>query len=40
MKKILLLTLAVVAVIGTSACSSSARVGTRHHHVSVGGSVN
>jgi hypothetical protein len=28
-----------VAALGMSACSSSARIGTDHHHVSVGGSA-
>jgi hypothetical protein len=31
--------LAALVVLFTSACSSGVRVGTRHHHVSVGGSA-
>jgi len=39
-KSLLLLLFAVFTVISATACSSSARVGTRHHHVSVGGSAS
>jgi hypothetical protein len=39
MKKSLVVLMLVVAVIGTSACSSNARIGTRKHHVSVGGAI-
>jgi hypothetical protein len=39
MKTIALLLLAVLTLAFASACSSSARIGTRHHHVSVGGSA-
>jgi hypothetical protein len=31
--------LLAAAAIGMSACSSSARIGTENHHVSVGGSA-
>ncbi len=40
MKNLILSLLAIIALITVSGCSSSARVGTAHHHVSVGGSAN
>jgi hypothetical protein len=39
MKTIALLLLAALTLTFASACSSGARIGTRHHHVSVGGSA-
>ncbi len=39
MKISIVVVLAALAVVFASACSSGARVGTRHHHVSVGGSA-
>jgi hypothetical protein len=39
MKKTLLFLLAGITLIGATACSSNARIGTQHHHVSVGGSA-
>ena len=40
MKTSLTIVLAALALIFASACSSGVRVGTRHHHVAVGGSAN
>lgn len=39
MKTTLLILIAVVTTLFASACSSGVRVGTKHHHVSVGGSA-
>jgi hypothetical protein len=39
MKNLLLILLATGALVLASSCSSNAKVGTKHHHVSVGGSV-
>jgi uncharacterized lipoprotein len=39
MKTMLLSVVAVLAVSLLSACSSGVTVGTRHHHVSVGGEI-
>jgi outer membrane murein-binding lipoprotein Lpp len=39
MKNLLLILIATCALVLVSGCSSSAKVGTKHHHVSVGGSV-
>jgi hypothetical protein len=40
MKTLLFILLAVSAMVFSTACSSHTTVGTKHHHVSVGGDVH
>jgi hypothetical protein len=39
MKTPVVILLAALALVFVTACSSGVRVGTKHHHVSVGGSA-